>query len=127
MVKTGRIVGGGVYQSSNALLGVAVIHLLPGLLYWSLNGFNFDIDDWIYSGGCALFVLMAIWARWSPLIPSLISAALYSILVFLQLRNVGNWNLIIWIINVSILSLIGIAVYSAFTQRRREPSALTQN
>ncbi len=120
MTKTGRIVSDGAHRSSNALFGAAAIHVIPGLLYWTLYGFNSDLDDWIYSGGFILYIAMAVWARWSPVFPSIVCALFCTALVSLQLRNIANWNSINWIIQISLLILIGIAVYSGFTQHRED-------
>jgi hypothetical protein len=113
MPKTGRIASGGRQQSSNALIGAAIVFLVPGLLYWSIHGFNFEFNDWFYLGGFALFISMAVWARWSPLVPTLIGAAFYILFLALQVRDIANWRLITWIIHAAITVLFAIAIVAA--------------
>src|SRR5262245_8443982 len=102
MPQTGRVASGGAHQSSNALIGAAVIYLVPGLLHWSIDGFRGELGDWIYAGGSAVILLMGIWARWSPIVPSIIGAVLCVAFLSLQARRIANWNLILWIINATI-------------------------
>lgn len=45
MPKTFRISPTDRHPSSNALLGAALLHLIPGLLRWSIAGLNFDFAD----------------------------------------------------------------------------------
>ena len=113
MVKTGRITSSGRHQTSKALIGAALIHLVPGILYWSIHGVNVEIIDGIYAGGFAVFMLMAAWARWSPLPPALICAALYIPFLLLKVRDIASWHPIAWIIHASILILIAIAIAAA--------------
>jgi hypothetical protein len=113
MVKTGRIASGGRQQTSKALTGAALIHLVPGILYWSIHGVNFEIVDWIYAGGFAVFMLMAIWAHWSPLLPALVCAALYIPFLLLKVRDIAAWRPTARIIHGSILILIAIAIAAA--------------
>lgn len=119
MSRTGRLVSVDRYQTSKALLGAAVVHLIPGLLYWPVGGITFDIHDWVRIGGFAIFILMGIGARWFPLAAAVICTTLYVLLLSFLLNNIAKWNLMVWILHATILMLLSIALFAALKQRAK--------
>ena len=119
-MKTGKIASDGKTQVSKALLGVSAVYLLPGLLGWSIRGVIFDINDIVRIGGFVTFVTLAVWARWSPRLPSIVAGALTLAYVAIQLPMVSKWNGVMWVINLAMVGLATIAIAAAW---RREPVA----
>jgi hypothetical protein len=118
-MKTGKIASDGKKQASKAIFGVAAIFLLPGLLQWSIRGVIFDVNDIVRIGGFVAFVILAVWARWSPRLPSIVAGVLTLAYVGIQLPMVSKWG-VLWLINLAMVGLAAIAIAAAW---RREPVA----
>lgn len=119
-MKTGKIASDGNKQASKAIFGVSAVYLLPGLLNWSIRGVTFDANDIVRIGGFVAFVILAVWARWSPRLPSLAAGALTLAYVGIQLPMISKWNGVLWVINLAMVGLAAIAIAAAW---RREPMA----
>ena len=70
---------------SNAILGAAALFVVPGVLFWWIHGFRFDVIDWLRIGGTAFLVGMAVLARWRPLPPAITCVVVYPVLAGLEL------------------------------------------
>lgn len=83
------------HPTSNAILGAAVLLLVPSLFVWSLWGIEWRAGDWMRIGLCGYLVLLAVWARWQPLLPAVIAVVSYPILVMGQLFfGFANWYIL---------------------------------
>jgi hypothetical protein len=118
MARTGRITVAEKFLPSKALVGAAVLFVLPGLLFWPVRGLKFDLNDWVRIGGVSFFILMAIWARWMPLPASIISLVVYLLFLCMQLLRIAFWTPIIWILNGSILLVLIVALVAAIKRSR---------
>ncbi len=67
----------GERTASKALFGAAVIHLLPGLLYWPVAGLKFELNDYVRLGGFLILTAMGVVARRAPLPSAAVSCSLY--------------------------------------------------
>ena len=107
-------------STSNALIGSAVLFLVPGVIYWSIHGVKLDLNDWVRIIGSAALLGMGIAARWTPLVPAIVCLVLYAALVGLQLVQGTATGLIVWILQGTTLLLLLIALVAA-VRRRSEP------
>ncbi len=102
-------------KTSSALFGAAIVHLVPGILYWVVAGLKYDLNDAVRIGGSLLFLILGeIWARWTPLPPAVIALFVYSAYAVFQIIS-GPRTLppILYVVHVSIMALLLIAVVSA--------------
>lgn len=105
------------HPSSNAILGAAIIFVVPAFLYWSIHGLQFDEKDWLRVGGCGFLAAMAAWARCQPVPPAIICLAAYVALAGLQLY-LGAPNLfIVGMVLGATLLLLLIALFSAAMEK----------
>jgi hypothetical protein len=111
-------------KTSGALIGAAIVHLVPGILFWAVAGLKYDLNDAIRIGGSLAFLILGIWARWTPLPPAVIALVVYGAYAALQIiSGPRNLPLVIYIVHVSIMALLIIAVVSA---ARRPPASHNQ-
>jgi hypothetical protein len=122
MPNTGRLDRKERHAASKALLGAALLYLVPGLLYWPVAGLKFDLNDWVRIVGCGLLAAMGVWARWAPLRPAIICSASYALLLGVQIYQGLRWNLIIGILHGSIIALLLVSLFVAMKQRVERPA-----
>ena len=63
--------------TSSALLGVALIQGIVGLLGWWLYSFRFGPLDWVITFSFAVYVILAVWARWQAVPAAVVGAIFY--------------------------------------------------
>lgn len=127
MARTGRLTSDGRLQTSNALIGAAIVYLVPAIMYWSIRGFEFDLFAAVSLGGCALLIAMGSLARWTPLAPAIISAAIYALNLAWLWKDVPAWNPISWILHGAIVMLLIIAVASSIRHVRNAAPTSSSN
>jgi hypothetical protein len=121
MANTGRLARNEGHATSKALLGAAVLYLVPGLLYWPVAGLKFDLNDWVRILGCAVLAAMGLWARWAPLPPAIMCSALYTLLLGVQAYQGLRWHPIVWILHGAIVLLLLVGLVSAIRERMTRP------
>ena len=60
MTQTGQLSSDNRYTTSKALYGVAVLYLVPGLIFWPINGIKFDLNDCVWIGLCVSCVVLGV-------------------------------------------------------------------
>ncbi len=115
--KTGRLARNEGHETSKALFGAAVLYLVPGLLFWSVSGPKFDLNDWVCIVGCTSFAAMGLWARWAPLLPAIISTTLYTGLLGVQLYQGLPGHPIVWMLHGAIVLLLLVGLVAAIRER----------
>lgn len=108
--------------SASALVGAAVLHLVPGLLYWPVAGISWDVNDIVRIAGTAFLLAMAVWARRSPLLPVAISAVLYGSYIAMQViqgTTTSSWRP--WVIQGPVLLLLVVGLINGVRAIRRRP------
>ena len=108
---------GDKHPTSNAIIGSAVLFLVPDLLYWWIHGLQFRENEWLRIGGCLFLIAMAIWARWKPLPPAIICFVVYPALVVIQLYCGAPTILILGTLLVATFLLLLIGLVSAVGKR----------
>jgi len=108
--------------SSNALLGAAVLFLVPAALDWLFRGFSLERYDIIIIGGCAILIVLAFLARRWSLIPSILSILLVGSWISWQFWLGIAWRPIDWILNVSCCLLVTVALISSIIARFKRPT-----
>ena len=122
MAKTGRLVRNEGHATSKALLGAAVLYLVPGLLYWPVAGLKFDLNDWVRIVGCTSFAAMGLWARWAPLLPAIICTTLYACLLGVQAYQGLPGHPIVWILHGAIVLVLLVGLVAAIRERMTGPA-----
>ena len=105
------------HPTSNAILGSAVLFLIPGLIYWSILGLQFDVNDWLRIGVCVFLATMAVWARYKPLAPAIVCVVVYPIMVGIQLVCGTPIGLVMGILVAATFLLLLIGLVSAVGKR----------
>ncbi len=110
MVMTGTLQRSEKHTASKALFGVAVLYLVPGLLYWPVAGLKFDLNDWVRILGCVFLLTMGLLARRSPLVPVIICTVLFIVLLGVQTSQGIPRQPIFWILHgaIGLLLLVGL-------------------
>lgn len=106
--------------SASALFGAAILHLVPGLLFWPVAGISWDVNDIVRIGGATFLVVMAIWARRSPLLPVVISTVLYCGYLAMQLFQSGTISsLLPWIVQGTVLLVLFVGLVNGVRSIRQ--------
>jgi hypothetical protein len=113
--------------TASALFGVAAIQILVGLLGWFMYSPHFGWLDWIVTISGAIYIALAIAARWTRLSAAIVAAALYA--VYLGYQASQNIDLLWggWIIKVPIVILLLAALIFAIrdSAKRQQNSPAT--
>lgn len=107
----------GQQTASKALIWAAVIHLLPGLLYWPVGGIKFDLNDCVRIGGFLFLAAMGVWARRSPLPPAALCFSLYMVFLALQASQGLIWRPVLWVVQGPVVLLLLTALIAAAKDR----------
>ena len=113
--------------TASALFGVATILIFVGVLGWYMYGPVFGWFDWIVTTSGAIYLVLAIAARWARLAVALIGAALYGLYIVYQASINPDLFWRGWIIKVPIVILLLIATLSAIREsaKRQQISPAT--
>ncbi len=112
-------------QTSPALIGAAILHLVPGLLFWPVTGFQGDRSDLVRVGGTAALLALGVLARWYPLPAANTATVLYlGYLVYLAFTGMVISPLTI-IVHVAILILLVLALVAALRSPAKRTSPET--
>ncbi|MBN1912270.1 MAG: hypothetical protein JW818_21295 [Pirellulales bacterium] len=113
--------------SSQALVGAAVLFLVPGFIRWSLWFIPWDTNDLILISGSVFFLVLAVWARWSPLWPAVIGMVAYGIYFAKQYHDgipiCPRWQWIFWILNATIAAVLLVGLLSGVRATRQLPTS----
>ena len=112
-------------QTSSALIGAAILHLVPGVMYWAVAGFQGDRSDLVRVGGSVVLLALGILARWYPLPAANTATVLYlGYLVYLAFTGMVISPLTI-IMHATILILLVLALVSALRSPAKRTSPET--
>ncbi len=110
-------------SAPSALGGVAAIQCIVGLLGWWLHSYELNWVGHLISFSFLIFVVLAIWARWAPLTPSVIAAGLYGTLLAEQAMFAPELLAAGWIFKAPIVVLLVVAVVSGVRAMNRRIAA----
>ena len=110
--------------SSEALVGAAVLFLVPGFLRWPVQGIQWNAADVFLMGGAVFFLAMAAWARWTPLLPAAIGLAVFGLYFAVQYFSGGTplcsrWRWIWWILYLTIAALLFVGLTTGIRATRQ--------
>jgi hypothetical protein len=110
---------------SSALLGVAAIQGIVGLMGWWMYSWQFRPIDWLVTFSFAIYGALAIWARWKPTTAALNGMLLYG--AFLALQGLTSVKLLFTGLQfkVPIVVLLLVALCAALWQRTH-PATVTR-
>lgn len=107
--------------TASALLGVAAIQILVGFLGWSVYRDSFGWLDWIVMFSGAIYIALAVVARWLRLAVALIGAAFYAAFLAFQAFRSIDWLMSGLIFKIPVVVLLLVAVVSALKRSPAPP------